>query len=496
MTLEEEQQIATHSIGADHIGEVRTLKGTEAVELSTTSPILEELLAGTTVGAEPYSSLITKCETKVTEEGGPDFPEVSKQGRILPSQVNLLYFLDWLGIALAYDDFTLDTIVKGVPRGPYLDDAAIGDIYTALDRFGVTFKLGHLVTLLEAYARTIQVHVPRELFRRLEEKWDGVARLDTWLSDYCQVEDSAYARAVAAKTLIASVRRVRVPGTKFDTVTILEGKGGIRKSTAWRVLAYGRWHDDNLSIGASAKETIELSRGVLFHEFAELADITKRDVETIKKMLSRHEDSARLAYGRKTTRVLRQWIAVGTTNKSTYLRDETGNRRFWPVLCRGQIDTESLMLVRDQLWAEAATRESEGEAIHLSADIEVLATLEQDKRLDLTDAQHGILDMLEGLSGFVPNDELYEALDVPLCERNAGVSNSVRAALTLHGWVSRSVRVGAEPAFTRRGYLKGELGDVVLRYDITKRRLAPTPRSQYQPRGSNHHLPSGAKPDF
>lgn len=157
--------------------------------------------------------------------------------------------------------------------------------------------------------------------------------------------------------MIAGVRRVRKPGCKFDEALILESEQGKGKSTALKVLAGGDEHfTDALQMNSDSKVVIEQSRGKWIIELPELSGMKKAEVESVKANMARTSDRARGAYGRIAEEIARSFVFAGTTNSDKYLSDPTGNRRFWPVKV-GTIDLAALKRDRDQLWAEAATRE-------------------------------------------------------------------------------------------------------------------------------------------
>ena len=160
-------------------------------------------------------------------------------------------------------------------------------------------------------------------------------------------------------TLIAAVRRVRTPGCKFDELLVLESPQGLLKSSALRVLSVEEsWFSDDLPLNSDGKRAIESLAGRWIVEAAELNGLRRSDIEHLKSFLSRQVDRARMSYDRLVTAAPRQCVFIGTTNSTTYLRDGTGNRRFWPVRV-GRFDIEALRRDRDQLWAEAAAREAE-----------------------------------------------------------------------------------------------------------------------------------------
>lgn len=205
-------------------------------------------------------------------------------------------------------------------------------------------------------------HPVRDYLEELE--WDGVSRLNYWLKDYCNaMGDDAYIEAISRKVLCAMVARIYKPGTKFDHVLILEGKQGRRKSTVVRVLASEAWFSD-ATINVADKDAVLAMRAAWVMELGELSGMRKADVDVLKEFISRTVDRIRLPYGRRTEAFPRQGIFIGTTNAGEYLKDTTGNRRFWPVNV-GECDTEGLTDVRDQLFAEAKVALDFGEKLYL-----------------------------------------------------------------------------------------------------------------------------------
>src|SRR5208283_2438393 len=189
-------------------------------------------------------------------------------------------------------------------------------------------------------------------FRHAPE-WGGVERVDRWLSSHLGAEDSEYSRAVGSRWLISAVARIFRPGAKADCCLILEGPQGIRKSTALRTLA-GQYFTDELA-DLGSKDAAMQTRGVWIIELSELDSLSHSEVARIKAFMSRTTDRFRPPYGMRLVESPRQCIFAGTVNHSTYLRDETGGRRFWPVAC-GRIDVDALAHDRNQLWAEAKER--------------------------------------------------------------------------------------------------------------------------------------------
>jgi len=205
--------------------------------------------------------------------------------------------------------------------------------------------------------------------------------------------------------LIAAVRRVRQPGVKFDQIIVLEGRQGTGKSTALEILAGGPDYFSDADVLALApKEQMEALEGVWIFEISELEGISRADTQKVKAFASRRVDRGRPAYGRFRENRSRQCILVGTTNDDKYLRDQTGNRRFWPV-ATATIDLEALRRDRDQLWAEAAEAEALGESLVLPEDLWEVAASEQEARVEddpwldrLTDIEGEVRDGAERVS--------------------------------------------------------------------------------------------------
>jgi predicted P-loop ATPase len=200
--------------------------------------------------------------------------------------------------------------------------------------------------------------------------WDGKERVSTLFIDYLGAEDNSYVRTVTRKTLVAAVARVFVPGIKFDNMAVLSGPQGIYKSTIIKKLGK-EWYSDSLTT-VSGKEAYEQLQGVWLLEMGEMMATKKADIEATKHFLSKTEDIYRVAYGRRTGRFPRQCIFIGTTNDREFLRDKTGNRRFWPMDVGLQKPTKQvygdLENEVDQIWAEAVELWNNKEPLHLNKD--------------------------------------------------------------------------------------------------------------------------------
>jgi putative DNA primase/helicase len=212
-------------------------------------------------------------------------------------------------------------------------------------------------------------------------EWDGKERVERMCIDYLGCSDNAYVRAVSRKVMAAAVARVFDPGCKFDYLLILEGMQGKRKSTFIEVLARG-WFTDTLG-DIKNKDAVENMRGKWIIEAAELATVSVAEEEHKKAFFSRRTDRMREAYGRKSKDYPRQCIFIGSTNPdgSGYLKDITGNRRYWPIECNiKEIPIERLEDNIDQLWAEAVQLYFSNEPLWLTGDAKEIAESEQQLR--------------------------------------------------------------------------------------------------------------------
>ena len=225
-------------------------------------------------------------------------------------------------------------------------------------------------------------------------QWDGHSRVDTLLADYFGAVDSGYTRAIMRKTLVAAVARIYRPGTKFDSVLILNGPQGIGKSTFFSKLA-GEWFSDSLTLTEMRDKTgAEKLQGFWLLELGELAGMRKADVETVKSFISRVDDKYRASYGFSVENHPRQCVIVGSTNSETgFLRDITGNRRFWPVSVSGECAKKPWSLSQaevDQIWAEALHIHRAGERLYLEGEDAQAAQDSQRDALE-TDEREGLV---------------------------------------------------------------------------------------------------------
>lgn len=257
-----------------------------------------------------------------------------------------------------------------------------------MDGFSV-YALNHRVNLLKDYLDTLQ--------------WDGVARVDTLLTDYFGAEDSTYTREAIRKCLVAAIARLYHPGTKFDQMLILAGPQGIGKSTFFRTLGM-RWYTDSLYT-FEGKDAAELLQGFWIVECGELAGMSKSEMNTVKQFISKCDDTYRAAYGRRTGTYSRRCVLVGTTNESEFLKDDTGGRRFWPVDLGKNAHTKSVFRDLEAevplIWAEAVELYRRGESLKMSDGAENLAKKSQEEHRE-SNYNEGLIE--EFLNQKIPKD--------------------------------------------------------------------------------------------
>jgi len=242
-----------------------------------------------------------------------------------------------------------------------------------------------------AYAQENAVHPVREYLNAL--KWDGMPRLEDWTCRYLGADDTPLNRAFGALWMISAVARINGTAAgrtvKVDHMLVLEGPQGAQKSSALRALG-GDWFTDDLAeIGS--KDASQQLAGVWIIEIAELDVMGRAETSRIKAFVSREAERFRLPYARHVIERPRECIFAGTVNHATYMKDETGNRRFWPVRV-GRIDLAALALDRDQLWAEAMHRYRAGAVWWLTDPALIAAAKEAQGERYQADAWDGLIE--------------------------------------------------------------------------------------------------------
>jgi len=394
--------------------------------------ISERVLEQRAIRKHVEREIARATERVAVEDGG--FEVDQKERPQKESQRNVEIALARMGVTVKLDEFSDRVLVEGLKtEDVVLDDRIMSHLRLDADRrFKFLARKDFWYDVVADLALRNAYHPVCDYLGGLE--WDREGRIDEWLVRYCGVEDSEYVRAVSRIVLMAAVRRVRQPGVKFDEMLVLEGAQGLGKSQVLKALAVKEeWFTDEVPLAGDGKEVIEALRGRWIAEAAELKGMRAKEVEHLKAFLSRTHDRARLAYGRLTTEVARSFVMIGTTNSEHYLVDSTGNRRFWPVKATA-VDLDGLVAARDQLWAEAAHREAEGESIHLPEKLWAVAGVEQEKRA-LEDPYLAILtEALGGRWGRIAVEDVFRLIGVEKGQRTQHHNARVGEAMRQLGW--------------------------------------------------------------
>lgn len=299
---------------------------------------------------------------------------------------------------------------------------------------------------VQVYAQMNRYHPVRDYLTSLE--WDGRPRLDTWLVRYASASDTPYTREVGKNTLIGAVQRVMNPGCKHDTVLVLEGKQGTGKSSLVSILG-GHWYADIPIDPGSVKETVDTMIGLWIIEAGEMEMTRRADVAGLRAFITRTHDKVRLSYNRRSSKIARQSIIIGTYNPKPgtgYLHDTTGNRRFWPV-CTGKIDLQGLRKDRDQLFAEAYSRFKTGEVNYIQNESILAAANEiQMERTSVDVWQEFIETYLLKNAAELPNpltteSIVYGALNLSLSHMKRHETERVTEAMNACGYIKKKVYV-------------------------------------------------------
>lgn len=296
------------------------------------------------------------------------------------------------------------------PRRRFWRDADDAQLVSYVDaRYG-SFSERHFHIAVTKVTDDRRYHPIREYLSALPA-WDGVKRVETLLIDYLGAEDTPYTRAATRKTLCAAVARVLWPGTKFDHILVLCGAQGVGKSTLIARLG-GEWFTDSLSLTDMEDKTgAEKLQGKWLIEIGELAGMRKADIDRVKSFISRQDDRFRASFGRRATSHPRQCVFFGTTNNDDgFLRDTSGNRRFWVVGVSADSLKKSWQLDEEttaQIWAEAHFYVRRGETLYFPKELEAAARIEQVRALEADEREGLVQAYLD-----VPLPESWEKMDI------------------------------------------------------------------------------------
>ncbi|MER9277640.1 virulence-associated E family protein [Mesorhizobium sp. M0522] len=363
------------------------MKVAEAMEWEVVGPLTEEDMGALTAKAEAEWRAFERGQEKTTGGGnGPlvkmfaerlaikqqasaapaktadasaELSRVRNPSGIVPSLDNAVMAIRKLGVVFRFDEFRQKVVCEGLEGrvGVTMDDIVLHVRKAVIQTLGFDPEPAHTRDAIRLLAQENSFNPVLDFIDA--QQWDGGLRIDEWLIRYVGAEDNELNRAFGRAVLVAGVRRARRPGSKFDCVLVLEGPQGRGKSSVLKIMAGGEdFFSDEIAIGVSYKEQQELISGKWIVELPELAGLNRAEVSRVKQFITKTHDRARGAFQRSVEEMPRRCIFVGTTNDSQYLRDATGNRRFWPVTV-GKIDLKALAEDMPQLWAEAAMAERE-----------------------------------------------------------------------------------------------------------------------------------------
>lgn len=360
------------------------------------------------------------------------------------------YHPDWKG-KIGFDTFSmrvtkLEDLPSGSKSGVWSDLDCTRAMVWLSDKFGFSLSESATQSVFELIADNHRYSPVFDYFNGLE--WDGVPRVDSWLSRYLGVEASPAVEIFQRVVLISAVARTMEPGSKSDAMLVIQGRQGIGKSSAISALVGKEWFSD-APFEPGSKDAYLLMRGKLVIEWSEMAP-KKSDINRIRAFLSQTRDEYRPPYGHNVIEVPRQCIFVGTTNSTDYLVDPTGNRRFMPVTAT-KVDVDAIFSDRDQLWAEAVYMYKSGFPSWFDSDNpDILAA--QNAHFDVDPWEEEIVRYLSDLSCVkVHSDALCEVVGLTITSIKRVDYNRIKDIMNRIGWVVCRPYVNG---VQRRGFMK------------------------------------------
>lgn len=357
------------------------------IDLATQDPEVKKILVSEKIeGAKADFKNVDEdplIDDAVENDEWKEKLDVDRKGNIYGTIDNILLILENDGYfknKIAYDDFEkCEVAIRDLPwrkvdsTNRRLIDKDDSNIRHYLEKIYGISNMTKTRDAMEVLANKATYHPVRDYLSSLT--WDGIGRVDNLLVDYQGAEDNEYTKTVIRKMLVAAVARVFRPGVKFDHVLVLVGEQGKKKSSL--IAALGKqWFSDSFST-IEGKESFEQLQGVWLVEIAELAGLAKAEVEKIKHFITKRDDRYRVAFGRRVEKFPRQCVFFATTNKLYFLKDPSGDRRYWPVRVNVKEPAKDVFKMDDceidQIWAEAMQLYKKGEKLYLNEEMTAIA---------------------------------------------------------------------------------------------------------------------------
>ncbi|MBZ6527801.1 hypothetical protein HYQ40_08410 [Aerococcaceae bacterium DSM 111021] len=276
---------------------------------------------------------------------------------------------------MVYNEFSEVVEYKSGEKNELVDDAYISEMYRDVSRIYKDIPQRDLFHIVNNIGREHSYHPIKQLIGSVE--WDKQHRIDTFFIDYFGLEDTFYHREATRKWFIGAIARIYDPGVKFDMVPIIRGAQGVGKTTAIERLSFAL--DYYLSLNGEKvndKDTMQLLRDSWLVELEELEFLSNNTDGSIKKFFSSRDDKYREPYGKSQRNYKRHSVFIGTVNNKSFLRDKTGNRRYYPLVIndnsQGKYEVFS-DLTKDivhQIWAEGLTYYKAKESLICSVETE------------------------------------------------------------------------------------------------------------------------------
>lgn len=372
----------------------------------------------------------------------------AKSGKILENLANVSIILShgpWAG-AICYNLCENRIEIAGSPPGvrPGPRAWAAGDeqavaIWLQREWNMSSVSPVRVFDAVTAIAANNQINPIRQWLLSLE--WDGTPRVHRWLTRYAGVEENEYTLAVGSCWLRSVAARGLTPGYKVDSILVFEGNQGIKKSTFFKILGGDFFVSLTTIVGDRAVQNM---MGKLLVELAELEALDRAEISALKGQITREVDRIRLPWGRTAVDVPRTAVLAGSCNRDDYLRDDTGNRRFWPVVATA-LDLDALTRDRDQLLAEAIVQVRRGELTYLPPQLAALAGAEADRRVASDAWEDRLEDWLKSIrDDSITISQVLDKLGVDLPKQGRPEQMRAASILRKNGWVAKQLMVNGE----------------------------------------------------